>query len=291
MISVCFRFDDPSAISDHELERRVFDIFARQDARLCVAAIPFARRADGESVSLSHQNAIHLLDAMRAGLIEVAQHGHSHVQRGVDNWGAHSEFAGVPLAEQTRLIAEGLDQLTSIFGHRIRGFVPPWNTYDRDTAQALDHAGFAFLSAGSYAIRSGHLAVIPRTCTLRNARDVLKRAADFQLLAPVVVVVFHPDDFREFKLPPAPDEPPPFTDLEELEALLRWIRAQPGLRVEELGGIADSVRNGKPLRNSTELKLPWRIKAQVPPILVRSGWMTLPGILWGALRGHYRFDA
>jgi len=286
MTSVCFRFDDPSAISDHALEQEILEIFAAQGASVCVAAVPFARRPDGEPVPLSPRNATHLVDAARAGFVEIAQHGHSHVQRGVDAKGKRSEFAGVPYEEQARLIAEGARQLGATFGSPMTGFVPPWNTYDHATVHALTKAGFAFLSAGDEVIRSGALPMVPRTCTLRNVRDALDRALQFQALAPVVVVVFHADEFREFKLPPAADEPPPVTDLAELRALLRWIRMK-SVRIEKLGAVADSTRRGEPLQNVSELKLPWRIKKRLPPTLIRAGhWSALRGVIWRALRSY-----
>jgi peptidoglycan/xylan/chitin deacetylase (PgdA/CDA1 family) len=288
MISVCFRFDDPSAISDHSLEEGIFDMFARLDVPLCVAPIPFSRTAGGEVVPLSQQNASHLIDAAKAGCIEIAQHGHSHVHRGVDARGVHSEFAGVPAIEQTRLISDGLEHLSSVFSCRIRGFVPPWNTYDRSTVQALDEAGFEFLSAGWEVLNSGKLVIVPRTCTLRSARSALERALCFQSLAPVLVIVFHPDDFEEFKFPPLPNEPPPFTNLRELEALLGWIKATPAIRTDALSGIAEAVRNGMPLRNPGDLNLPYRVKALIPPMLVRSADRgVFPAILWGAFRSKY----
>jgi len=286
MINVCFRFDDPSPTSDHELERRILEIFARHVVPLCVAVIPFTRRG-GDVVALSRECAGHLLDALHAGRIEVAQHGHTHLPRGIDRRGAQSEFAGLPVAQQSRLIAEGSEWLASVFGSTARGFVPPWNTYDRGTAQALDQAGFEFLSAGEDVIRFGRLAVVPRTCTLRDARTTVERATDFELLAPLVVVVFHPDDFREFKLPPAPDEPPPFTDLDELDALLRWLRGLESVRVQALGAIAASVRRGQPLRATSELRLPWRIRKELPPLLVQSGeWSAVAGAILGTLRSR-----
>jgi peptidoglycan/xylan/chitin deacetylase (PgdA/CDA1 family) len=288
MISVCFRFDDPSAISDHELERRIFDIFSGFDVPLCVAAIPFARTRSGESVPLSPENAAHLIDASKAGVVEIAQHGHSHIQRGHDANGAHSEFAGVAAAEQTRLIREGMEHLAGVFHQRIKGFVPPWNTYDRTTIQVLDELGFEFVSAGWEVCKSGTLPEVPRTCTLGTARRAIESALLFQSLAPVLVIVFHPDDFQEFRLPPLPDEPPPFTNLEELKALLGWISKQPGIDVDALSKIAESTRNGASLRNPADLRLPSRVKALVPPMLTRSSeWKMLPGLLWGAFRVRY----
>jgi peptidoglycan/xylan/chitin deacetylase (PgdA/CDA1 family) len=285
MISVCFRFDDPSATSDHALERRIVEIFARRDVPLCVAAIPFSRAIGGESIPLSAQNAAHLVEAAGAGVVEIAQHGHSHIRRGSDARGMRSEFAGVPAAEQVRLIREGMEHLASLFSCHIKGFVPPWNTYDQSTVRAVDEAGFQYLSAGDEVLASRTVAIVPRTCTLRTVRSVLERAFRFRSLAPVVVAVFHPDDFEEFKYPPRPDEPPPFTSLLELDALLGWVKSTPQLQAEAIGCIAESSRNGTRLRNPAELRLPYRVKASVPPMLARSGaWRTYTGTLWGALR-------
>ena len=79
MVSICFRFDDASAKSDHKLEHKVFDVFARLNVPLCVAVIPFAGPT-GKPDPLSSQNAAHLFEAARAGIIEIALHGHSHLQ-------------------------------------------------------------------------------------------------------------------------------------------------------------------------------------------------------------------
>jgi len=291
MVSICFRFDDASAKSDHKLEHKVFDVFARLNVPLCVAVIPFAGAS--KPVPLSHQNAPHLFDAARAGAIEIALHGHSHRHRGNDARGRRTEFSGLHPAEQTRLIREGMHHLASAFNHRIKGFVPPWNTYDAWTTQALAEAGFEFLSAGFDVLRYGRLpVVVPITCTLRTARIAIQKASCFEWLAPVVVVVFHTDDFMEHRYAPRHDESWPAMSLPELEALLGWIKAKPGLHVEALSHMAICSANGTNLRSSSELTLPYRVKALVPPMLVRSaGWRTLPGILWGMVRSRSAFDA
>jgi len=283
VISVCFRFDDPSAVGDKELECRVLEIFARSNTHLCVATIPFAEAADGSALALSRQNAMHLVDASREGTIEIAQHGHSQLRRGTTDRGAPSEFFGVPFEEQFRLITEGNAHLTALFERRIKGFVPPWNTYDHATLRALVAAGFEFLSAGPEMIKFDALQVVPATCSLRNARQAMEGAWYFQVLAPLLVVIFHPDDFKEFKLPRLHGDLPPFTNLSELEDLLDWIKGTSWIRTEALGRIAESVRNGTPLCDPNSLNIPDRIKALIPPIVTRSGrWTTAPGILWGA---------
>jgi peptidoglycan/xylan/chitin deacetylase (PgdA/CDA1 family) len=284
-VSVCFRFDDPSAISDHRLESQILGIFEEIHIPLTVAAIPFSRTPSGEMTALSSVNAPHLLEAAASPLICMAQHGHSHIHRGRTTAGAHSEFAGLADADQLSLIKEGMEHLSSVFGREIRGFVPPWNTYDHATARAADELGFLFLSAGSEVFQSGGLPVIPRTCTLRNARTAIEQSSHFQALSPVVVVVFHPDDFEEFRDPPLPDEPPPFTNLHELRALLEWLTVEPWVQPASLDRLAQQMRGGSLLWNPSELRVPWRIKAHFPPLLARSSKLkAVPALLAGSFR-------
>ena len=174
MISVCFRFDDVSALGDPALERSVIEAFARFDVPLCVAPIPFVRSPSGEVVPLSRDSASHLIDAARRGIIEIAQHGHSHVHRGANIDGTCTEFAGLDRQEQASLIREGQQLLSSVFDRAIKGFVPPWNTYDRTTIAVLEEAGFEFVSAGWEVERATTIPIVPRTCDLRAAQSVIE---------------------------------------------------------------------------------------------------------------------
>ena len=171
MISVCFRLDDPSPVGDKEVERRILEIFAERDIPLCVATIPFAKSRDGDAILLSRQNAGHLVEASRAGTIEIVQHGHSQHRRGTTNRGAPSEFYGVTFEEQSRLITEGTLHLAALFERRIKGFVPPWNTYDHSTLRALAMAGFEFLSAGPDIVTPGALPIDTGKYTVNSVPD------------------------------------------------------------------------------------------------------------------------
>jgi peptidoglycan/xylan/chitin deacetylase (PgdA/CDA1 family) len=290
VVSICFRFDDASAKSDHELEHKVFDIFARFNVPLCVAVIPFAGTAV-KPVALSLPNAAHLFDAARTGVIEIALHGHSHLHRGNDARGRPTEFSGLHPAEQSRLIREGRQHLESAFSKRLPGFVPPWNTYDASTTRAVTEAGFEFLSAGFDVFRFDRLPVVPMTCKLRTARIAIRKACCFEWLAPALTVLFHADDFVERRCPTRHDESLPPMNLPKLEALLGWIKTRPGVQAVALSDIAKCSANGTKLRSWSELRLPYRLKVLVSPMLVRSpAWRTLPGILWGMSRSKSGFD-
>ncbi len=271
MISVCFRFDDPSATSDHGLERRILDVFAEYQASLCVAAIPYRRTTGRAIAALSPQHAGHLIDAQRSGAIDIALHGHTHIHRSGDGAATRSEFAALPLAQQSQLIEQGLAHLKTVFPEAIDGFVPPWNSYDRNTARAAAQAGMRYLSASWEMLSYGELAIVPRTCTLRNARQAIAAALTVAEFDPVVVVVFHPDEFEEYRDLPEAGEPPPFTSLPALASLLGWIRDDTPADVSSIREVAINLGNGRPLWTPHDLPLPYRVKSVVPGnMLLRS---------------------
>jgi peptidoglycan/xylan/chitin deacetylase (PgdA/CDA1 family) len=288
VISVCFRFDDPSANSVAVLERRIFEVFARESVPLCVAAIPFLQTRQGATLSLSPENAAHLVEAANGGTIEIALHGHSHVRRGNSSSNRLTEFAGLSAPEQFNLMREGRDHLASIFGRPILGFVPPWNTYDRTTIQVAEKLGFQFLSGGMEILEHGSLPIVPRTCNIRTGRHAIERALLFRALSPVVVIVFHPDEFEEFPYPPLPGGTQPFTCVAALAKLLRWIRSLPGVEVTAISTIAEERRKGVPLRDLRALRMPDRLRTQLPPALARSGrWTTMLLAILAAVQSKY----
>jgi len=172
MISVCFRFDDPSATSDHNLEREIFKLFADLNFSLTVAVIPYRKKKSGEIFKISKENITHLIKAEQLGTIDIALHGHSHLDHRNDVNGSPSEFSGTPKTQQHDLIKEGSSLISSVFGHKTHGFVPPWNSYDQNTADILNELGYEYVSASSINFNSGNLAAIPRTCTMRNAQCI-----------------------------------------------------------------------------------------------------------------------
>jgi len=285
MISVSFRFDDPSPTSDHTLERGIINILSRHGLSACFAVIPFRMSESGERIKWTVDLARHLIDAQQAGTIEIAQHGHTHSNLGTTQAGAPSEFYGIPSAEQLSAIEEGLVHLESIFGKAIMGFVPPWNTYDCVTSQAIGEVGLGFLSASWEIYQGGEVTIIPRTCTLRNARSTIDAARRFGSLNPAVVVVFHPDDFEEFHMPPAPGESPPFINLGEFEDLLKWLRSESGIKVEQLSQLAERSRSGYPLwcleSYSWLKRIPYRIRKRIPKniLIQRSRFASLREIM------------
>ena len=129
VISVCFRLDDPSPVGDKEVERNILDIFARRDIPLCVAAIPFARTADGGTILLSRQNASHLVDASREGTIEIISKWMNlhpaQASKVYDSVRDTFSKNGVPTEEQSKAY---ITMLSSTAG--LKGEVSPASIFD-----------------------------------------------------------------------------------------------------------------------------------------------------------------
>ena len=279
MIPVCFRFDDPSPTTDKNLERRIIEILSSYGAHACFAVVPFRISKSGEMSRWTEDLARDLIDAQQKGTIEIAQHGQFHKKISTTQSNSPSEFYGLPLDKQLDMIREGLEHLESIFGKTVDGFVPPWNTYDSATSQAVNALELGYISCDWTIYRAGKLPIIPRTCNLRNIRSAIDSARRFKSLEPAVVAVFHPDDFEEFSLPPDPGDAPPCTNLREFEELMNWIRSQPDLKFERLGRLARSSKSGRPLWALESYfwysRLPPRIRKQIPKnILIQKNAIT-----------------
>lgn len=136
MIDVAIRFDDPSAIIDHALERELVRILAEQNACATFPVIPY-----GDRLPLWAEQMAHQIEAQRCGTVEIAQHGYSH-ESCIEGNGNPSEFTGTDPVGQSREIADGKTILSQIFGVTIGVFVPPFNTFDQATDLALEQQGF-----------------------------------------------------------------------------------------------------------------------------------------------------
>lgn len=266
-IHIALRFDDPSATSDHALEREIFAILGELGITATVAAVPFGIGADG-LVPLTRDNAPHLVAAHAEGIIEVAQHGYAHKHMTSTPKGSPSEFWGVPADEQHRCVDEGHDQLTQTFGQPIRGFIPPWNTYDDTTARHLAARGYAYLS-GSLATPPTDevpLCLIPRTCDVHQLRQAYEEARRHHFLSPTVVVIMHHYDFLECTDKPAKQS------LQAFRETLSWLKQQPEVRFITLGRLAENLGvagSQAALRRHLEKeRLHWRLQRWLPSNLL-----------------------
>lgn len=67
-VSVAFRLDDPSAVSDHALETKILELFANHGIPLTVAVIPFRQR-NNVTLPVDRGNVSHLVDFLSGGHI------------------------------------------------------------------------------------------------------------------------------------------------------------------------------------------------------------------------------
>lgn len=275
MIRLCFRFDDPSPTSNHELERTIISTFARNNVPVTVAVIPY-RKVDGNSISLHPDQARHLIEAQERGAIEVAQHGFFHLKRSAAPSGAPSEFCTLAHDAQREMIEHGADHLTRIFGQRAIGFVPPWNTYDATTVSVLEQGGYRYISAGwDVPGQSRALATIPRTCWLRNLRSAVAEARRFRAFAPAVVAVLHHFDFKES------GEASASITMDSLNELLSWARSEASVVFSTLGGVANknsSFEFGARC-HMWRTRLPWRFRGLLPEHCLLTHPLRRTGIL------------
>jgi peptidoglycan/xylan/chitin deacetylase (PgdA/CDA1 family) len=250
-ITLIFRFDDYSAKSDTNLERKILAAFQRRGIPLTVSVVP--RIASGSAYDPSPQEGLPLPDekiellraALQSGGVEVALHGYAHqtVRRKIGNkylqpFGRyHSEFIGVDEATQEKKILEGRDILEKELGVHADVFVPPWNGYDETTLKVLARAGFTTFSAARRGPvdRTSPLHFLPRTCDLRDIKDATAAARETIAFAPVIIALFHHYDFVEN------DPQAGQLTLPELDRLLDWVAAQDDVQVLTLGAASRSL--------------------------------------------------
>lgn len=203
------RYDDyvPRNTSDInvpgiDLERRLFELFARYDATLIVGVIPDPAPGSaegnepyvGDPAWLTHPDDewVKLLrEYVQSGVVIPALHGHSHL-RSTPPGHRPGEFIDRDYDWQLRMLQEGRAKLAAAVGQSIDIFVPPWNAWNQDTAKALQTAGFTWLSPDLHHadLPKGKLLVAPQTTA--DPKDLIGRT---MLRDTYAVLVMHPFDF------------------------------------------------------------------------------------------------
>ena len=112
MISIIFRFDDFSALSNTELENQILTIFKETNSTLTIGVIPFV--CEGNKEKICKQESIPLLEnkleilkkGINKGYIDVALHGNTH--QTIKEF-PRSEFLGLNYEQQFKKIKDACD--------------------------------------------------------------------------------------------------------------------------------------------------------------------------------------
>lgn len=198
-IDILVRYDDLSISSNTAVERQLFEAVGARGGSVLAGVIPFwgGQYPDLEGympvVSLTPEKREFLRQSMEKKLVEVALHGYLHVDAR-RNAGYRSEFAGVSLERQERILAWGKSALEEALGTSVDKLIPPFNTYDENTVLAMRRTGYGFLSAAPGGVLpSVPVSSLPSTMYVQNFRQEIKRlsARNADVLA---VITLHPYD-------------------------------------------------------------------------------------------------
>jgi predicted deacetylase len=243
-ITVCFRYDDYHARLGEEtaeqdaIERRFLDSFAAAGVPLTVGVVP--NYEDRRSLSDDAEKLAALRERVADGAVEPALHGLTH-QDLTPAEARSSEFAGRPPEEQVERLREGKAQLEEWLGAEVVTCIPPWNTFDAATLEALAATGFrAYSAALSELQRSEGVVSVPHTAGLGDLRRTVRGLIRRRERA-LVVCMFHHFSFTDCRGPLA--RAYARLSLDELPRLLAWCRRQDDVECVTIGDAAERCRD------------------------------------------------
>lgn len=239
-ITVILRYDDYSGVSNTDAETRILDTFRLYHVSGTFAVIPFVydpkteqQPGEGTATLLSKPKIAILRNAVRDGVLEIALHGVHHKTVRAKKLGL-TEFAGVSEKDQYAKLSKAKLELESLTGSRVYTFVPPWNSYDLSTVQALEKLGFNCLSASvSFGpSEDNKLRFVPATMELYNIKKTVEIARQLHDKDAVIVALFHSYDFKE-----ANAKKGRFT-YSQFAHTIKWLTEQKDISIKTVGEAA-----------------------------------------------------
>jgi peptidoglycan/xylan/chitin deacetylase (PgdA/CDA1 family) len=241
-VNLVFRLDDFSAVSSTGIEREVITLFRQHRVALTIGVVPFVCSHDfGDPTEqillpLPADKVDFLRQAVNDATIDVALHGYSHQTVGINR---KTEFAGIGLEAQLEKLTRGKTALENTIASSVSIFIPPWNSYDLETIQVLDHLKMAVISADwkGPAAQGTNLKFLPATTDLMHIHDAISDASCSPDKQPLIVVLFHLYDFKEF----GGDHG--CITLQKLAEELNWIKQKEGIRILSISQALDLIED------------------------------------------------
>lgn len=265
-VYVVFRFDDYSAISLTELELKIINVFRRNEGSVTFSVIPFRCAGDvhdtspQEIIPLNQAKADILRTAVIDGTLEIALHGYSH--QTIDSE-YMTELKGMDYGSQLERLAKGKYLLEELTGSKVTSFVPPWNTYDLNTLQAIEKLGFSTISAGMVgeATEDSKLFFLPTSSNLSQVRKAIRDARRLSYFQPIIVILFHEYDFKEI------DEKNGTVTFKEFSDILSWVTSQEDVRLLKISEATELFKNIDASRYMLNMRNFLLSRQLLPPVL------------------------
>ncbi len=144
------RLDDITSRMDYERFNKIRLILDKADIRPLIGVVPFLKD-ENLMKNEEHGDFPKLLQELEQNGWQIALHGYNHLyttkKGGIFPLNGFSEFAGVSLEKQLKMIKEGKEQLESL-GVTPTAFMAPGHSFDRNTLKALKENGITKLTDG-----------------------------------------------------------------------------------------------------------------------------------------------
>jgi peptidoglycan/xylan/chitin deacetylase (PgdA/CDA1 family) len=259
-IIVFFRYDDISGRSSYALERKLIDLFRKHGFSLTVGVIPYVCDRDFHdpaaqgNLELTPQTVKMLREAASDHTVDVALHGYTHQTVRSRDEGNYTEFSGVNYEIQEKKLIKGKLMLEKALQLKISTFIPPFNSYDRNTIRAVEKLGLTYFSANRWgtANESSSLWYLPVTCEPSRVREAVESARTLPDLQPVIGILLHQFDFTDL------DKKHGLMSYAEFVRLMDWLDASKDVKVMSLDQAADMLKDLGPRRlldNRTYLRM------------------------------------
>jgi peptidoglycan/xylan/chitin deacetylase (PgdA/CDA1 family) len=237
-VTVFFRFDDYSETSPLAVEAGLVGALRNNGCLATFAVIPavtegrYHEPGERGTHPLGAEKIRFLRQAVDDGAVDVALHGFDHRSRA--HTSPHSEFVGLSLKDQSARLQQGQDFLRRMTSFDPTVFVPPWNSYDEQTLEALVHQGLTCLSANRYGpAYNGSLRFVPITTDIQNLHRAVGLASTVAANDdPIVGVLLHPYDFTES------GDSRAVISCDGFDKELKWLTDQADVRVVSVSQLA-----------------------------------------------------